>query len=78
MMPCSLVMGANISEEPAGHQPAQKYVLMLFRQSKPGTSDVIRLPHQISPSFPNYIVTYSKKVHTQRGLKQTYYFINIK
>lgn len=72
MMPCSLVMGANISEEPASHLAAQKYVLMLFRQSKLGTSDVIRLPHQVLPSFPNYIVTYSKKVHTQKGLKQTY------
>jgi len=66
MMPCSLVMGANISEEPAGHQPAQKYVLMLFRQSKPGTSDVIRLPHQILPSFPNYIQSHIPKKYTHR------------
>jgi hypothetical protein len=59
-------MGANISEEPAGHQATQKYVLMLFRQSIPGTSDVIRLPHQVSPSFPNYMKSHTPKKYTYR------------
>jgi hypothetical protein len=63
-------MGAN-TLEPAGSSSSTEICAYVV-QSKSGTSDVVRLPHQVSPSFINYTVTYSKIVNTQKVLKQTY------
>lgn len=78
-MPCSLVMGANISEEPAGSssntkvcayavQTKETWDFWCNKTASPGFSFLSQL----------HTVTYSKTLQTQKGLKQTYYFINIK